>query len=469
MTAAHNANGAQVSAIAAQPQREAAPGRPGPEGLFSGPFSIRVANEARALALSILAAPLAIVLIGTFFHGITVSEVALLVVVGLVLVSLARGRLLGGSVRINERQFPDVFTDVGEIAGRLGVAVPLVFVRDDPFVPLTSVGTEEPYALVISSQYFEHLRRPELRFLIARELAHIAAGHTRIQSIFSASGRENPFISILFGSWLRKTEYTADRAGLLFTESIDDATSAIAITTFHAIGRRIDYEALAEQQAALEDDGRLRMGEWSSAVPFATNRLKALAAFASSPLAENWKRELARAERVADGARFASHGEFVTKRDCASPLRRMLSIALDVSVVAAILNSGLAVTLSPSNKALTASEDADMKWLLDTFPGLAKLTHANLSLGSPEVLLVFFVYSALLVALSGQTLGMMITELRVVTPRFERPGIAQSIWRYVAGALSSLVVIPALVGLVMRIQPHDRLSRTRVVRSRLLR
>jgi Zn-dependent protease with chaperone function len=438
-----------------------------PSSPFVGSRSLRVPRETESLIIALATAPLAIVLVGLFFHGVTVSEVALLVVVGLVLVSLARGRLLGNSVRIDERQFPQVFADVSEIAADLGVRVPLVFVRDDPFVPLASLGTEEPYALVISSQYFEHLRRPELRFLIARELAHIAAGHTRISSIFSASGRENPFVSILFGSWLRKTEYTADRAGLLFCDSLEDAISAIAITTFHSIGRHIDYEALAAQQSALEGDGRLRLGEWSSAVPFATNRIKAIQTFANSELAGYWRDELRRVERKSETSTPVAHGEFVRARDCASPVRRFAALTLDLFVVSAILESGIAISASHSK--VDASTELDVGQLLKMYPWLEKLPSLHVTFLDGKHLLALFLYFAVLVALSGQTLGMMIAEVRVVNRRFEQAPVGQVIWRYVVGGLSAMFVVPAFFGLAFRIQPHDRLSRTRVVRSRLLR
>ena len=436
--------------------------------LFSGDRSLRVPRERGALFLSLSLAPLAIVLVGTFFfHGINVSEVVLLVVVALVLVSLARGRLLGNSVRINDRQFPDVFADVSEIAADLGVEVPLVFVRDDPFVPLTSVGTEEPYALVISSQYFEHLRRPELRFLLARELAHIAAGHTRIASPFTASGRENPFVSILFGSWMRKTEYTADRVGLLFS-LLDEAKSAVAITTFHSIGRRIDYEALAEQQVALEGDGRLRLGEWSSAVPFATNRLKALETFATSDLASVLaSRDRARrTQGRADGSRCARRS--VRRRDCATPVRRISSILLDLFVVSAIVQSG--VVESVTRGKVDPTQTLDFGDLVKLYPWLEKIPkmHFSVSGANPKLVLAFFLYSFVLVALSGQTLGHGCRDSRR-DDQVERVRWFKRCGAISPGLFSAVVAVPAVLGLALRIQPHDWISKTRVVRSRLLR
>jgi Zn-dependent protease with chaperone function len=437
------------------------------ERLLEGPQSVRVSGEWRALIVSLLAAPIAVALVGTFFHGITVSEVALLVVVGLVLVSLARGRLLGSSIRVTERQFPAVFDEVQDIARRLGVEPPLVFLRDDPFVPITSIGTEEPYALVISSQYFEHLSPSELRFLIAREVGHIAAGHTRIQSMFSASGRENPFISAIFGSWLRKTEYTADRIGLLFCDRFEDAVNAIAITTFHAIGRRVDHDVLDEQRRELEEDARLRLGEFSSASPFATNRIGALGRFADHPLAKEWSAEFAGPLPALPPAQpRADAGGKVTRADCASPIRRFAAVAIDVIVIQAIMQSGLVV--STGSHAVDFSHDKDLNWLVTTFPFLRHLNW-RIDVADPREALAFFSYCALLVALAGQTLGMMIAEVHVVTTRFGRVTPARAVWRYVAAFLSTLLVVPAALGLFMRRPPHDRLSATRVVRNQRLR
>jgi uncharacterized RDD family membrane protein YckC len=78
---------------------------------------------------------------------------------------------------------------------------------------------------------------------------------------------------------------------------------------------------------------------------------------------------------------------------------------------------------------------------------------------------VYFLYSAILVALIGQTLGMTVFNVRVVTTGFVRPSIVQTVWRYFL-AFGSVITLIALVGLFRRVQPHDVLSRTRVVRAR---
>jgi Zn-dependent protease with chaperone function/uncharacterized RDD family membrane protein YckC len=432
--------------------------------LFLKPNSLRVAGETRRLVLCIACAPMVVALISIIFPSVSFSEFVLLIVGGLAFVSISRGRLLGSSIRIEGRQLPEIQQITDEVAARLGMRAPQVFVRDDPSVPIAAVGVGEPYALIISSQYYEHLRRGELKFLIAREFGHIAAGHTRLASLLSASGRENPVVALVFGAWLRMTEYTGDRVGLLCCDGLDDALGGIAITTFHAIGRHVDLAVLTEQRRELEAEPMLRMGEWLAAVPYATNRLEALRAFDTSPLAAQWRRQLA-APRAARAADVAEPVGAVAKRDCAPVFRRIAAAFIDYAIVAAIFKTPFGASVSESATHRLSKDDlADVPGFLRPFFDSGHV-HTSFDPAAILTLMAFFAYSAILVAFSGQTLGMMVMELRVVTTRFARPGIFQTLWRYVA-ALGATMTTVALFTFFLRIQPHDRISGTRLVRGR---
>jgi uncharacterized RDD family membrane protein YckC len=75
----------------------------------------------------------------------------------------------------------------------------------------------------------------------------------------------------------------------------------------------------------------------------------------------------------------------------------------------------------------------------------------------------FPVYLALLVIVAGQTFGMMITGLRVVTTDFRKPSIPRTLVRYVlVGFLWWLIA--ALSVFWRRILLHDRWTNTRVVK-----
>ena len=445
--------------------------------LFSGPHSLRVPSENGSLWLCLLSAPLTIALIGLIFHSVSVSEFALLIVGGMVYVSISRGRLLGSSVRIHARQFPEVHAIVEETAARLGINPPQIFARDDVFVPIAAVGTGEPYALIISSQYLEHLRPDELRFLIARECAHIAAGHTRISSLLTASGRENPAVALVFGAWLRKTEYTAERVGLLCTPQFKDAISAISITSFHTFGRRVDMSVLAEQRRELEAEPSLRLGEWISATPYATNRIAALAFFAESPLAHAWRQDLAKPRVLEVEVDETTPPDHVSRRDCAPNTRRAMAVGIDLLVVGLIMKTAQAgIEVDRTSKMGSAARGTEsLAVALPLMPGQA-LAHwlaahgmaMSFSDSTTTTLLGFWLYSAILVGLTGQTLGMMVAELRVVTNHFGRVGPVRAAWRYAIATLMLLAMPVAFSGFFMRVHIHDRFSRTRVVSSRTL-
>ncbi|MBV9150003.1 MAG: M48 family metallopeptidase, partial [Candidatus Eremiobacteraeota bacterium] len=244
---------------------------------FTGKWSLRSRGERAALIFTILLAPTALAVIGGFLHEtLGVSTIAVVIVAAMVYVTLARGQLLGSSVRITRTHFPHVFEVVERCASLLHVPMPLIFVRDDMFVPIVALGFGEPYSLVISSHWLDHFEGDELTFMIGRELGHIAAGHTRLTSLLSVNGKENAIVSIIFGAWLRRTEYTADRLGLLCCGSVDAAQRAIAVATLHRFARNIDVEAFSRQREALSSDSILRLGEWFAAQPYATNRIAQL-------------------------------------------------------------------------------------------------------------------------------------------------------------------------------------------------
>jgi Zn-dependent protease with chaperone function/uncharacterized RDD family membrane protein YckC len=426
-----------------------------PEGIFTGPLSIRTPRE-RWTALSLLVTvPVTLAVIGAVFHGVTATQVAVLFVGGMVFVSLARGRLLGSSIRARREEFPQVIAVVEGAARRLGVATPQTFIRDDYLVPVNSIGLGEPYAIVISSQYLQLFNADELAFMVGREIGHIAAGNTRLLSLINASGRSNPVVTSLFGGWIRQTEYTADRAGLLCT-SLESAQKAIAIATFHSSGRSVETAMLHDQRRDIESDVILRLGELTSNVPYAVNRVRALESFAASDLYRTWTHRLAVDPLPVRAALGPADGP-VDRREVASNLRRFLAFSIDAIVLAIIFHAfqtGVAVTTGNTVDPGVHASVHRVDW------------HHWKQYVTSNLWLAYFPYAAGLVAVSGRTIGMMILDLRVVGRNHERLGIAHSIWRYVLAFVCTITVIPIFMGFFRRVQLYDRWSATRLIGNR---
>lgn len=438
--------------------------------LFAGRESLRVGGETSTFVWTLLTLPLSVIVLGWVLqHQITWQEIALLLVVAMVYVSFSRGRLLGGGLRIHAGQFGHVHAIVDDCARRLRMPTPHVFVRDDPFVPVVAIGIGEPYAVVLSAQYLEHFRDDELRFLIGRELGHIAAGHTRFTSLLSANGRETGVIALAFGAWLRRIDYTADRIGLICAGSLDAAIRAIAVSTFGSVGRKAELGAFAEQLREINEEPSLRLAEWTASTPYSTNRIAALHRFARDPLYVLW------AQRFAENAAAAPVAD-VREAVYAGFWRRATAFCVDIAVLQAIIPAAAAVqhTLAPSPtataaiKELTADKDAP-DWLKTVLGTAATGGHVHVTYGGNWVLwFALALYVIVMVGLIGQTVGMMVADLRVVGVRRNRVGIGGAIARYVSLA-GSLVAIIGWFSIFRRVQPYEKWSGTRLVSGTAVR
>jgi Zn-dependent protease with chaperone function len=462
---------------------------------FSGPSSVRLPHEWLALGLSCVGLLVAGGLVKAFTQSDTLlKEVAFLLVVGMLYVTLSRGRLLGGSIRVHAGQFGHVFEIVEECSRKMRMATPQVFVRDDPFVPVVGVGIGDPYAIIISAQWVDHLTPDEIRFLIGRELGHIGAGHTRISSLLSINGRENALIAIIFGAWLRRIEYTADRFGLLCCESVDAATSAIAVSTFHLVGRKIDLAAFAGQYREISADRSLQMGEWVTATPYATNRIAALQRFSADPNFRQWCDAFNAAKRE----HVVLTPVVMQRKNYVGFFRRLAAYAIDLTLLDVLYPRDL--VNAQINKTAEAGDDATAGGAIakkviseinddddatpapvhsphptpapDASPhakhGLHVVVAHSHDFGSfvqnaaGDVLgwVVFFAYVVILVGIAGQTFGMMILGMRVVQTNMERMNLGRALLRYAVFVLTLPYSIFRIFG---RIQPFEKWSGTRLV------
>ena len=138
----------------------------------------------------------------------------------------------GNSVRVGPKQFPRAHQLLIEVCATFDCEkAPEMFVTQTPVFNAGAYGVDDPF-IVLHSAALELLDDEELRVLIAHEMGHVVSGHALYRTIaailFMVSLSALPFlagiallpIKLAVLEWSRKSELSADRAGLLGGQNI---------------------------------------------------------------------------------------------------------------------------------------------------------------------------------------------------------------------------------------------------------
>ena len=133
----------------------------------------------------------------------------------------------GNAIRVGPAQFPRLWHLHNEVVTTFDwPTVPELYVSQTPFFNAGAYGIDTPF-IVLHSAALELLDDDELRVLLAHELGHVMSGHALYRTIAAvlalislgalpmlASIAVLP-VRLAFLEWSRKSELSADRAGLL--------------------------------------------------------------------------------------------------------------------------------------------------------------------------------------------------------------------------------------------------------------
>src|SRR5918996_3773515 len=138
----------------------------------------------------------------------------------------------GNAIRIGPAQFPRLWHLHTEVTTTFDWAdVPELYVSQTPFFNAGAYGIDKPF-IVIHSAAIELLDDDELRVLLSHELGHVMSGHALYRTIAAIlalislgalpmlAGLAVLPIRLAFLEWSRKSELSADRAGLLGAQDI---------------------------------------------------------------------------------------------------------------------------------------------------------------------------------------------------------------------------------------------------------
>ncbi len=204
-----------------------------------------------------------------------------------------RNQLLGSAVRVSDRQFPRIQRIAQHCADTLHIAVPHIYIVNEPHLNAATYGTNEEAFVMVHSALVDHYTDEELMTVIGHECGHIHNSHvvyltalhvlTRVAGALVRWAMEPAVVALL--AWSRRAEITCDRAGMLCSKSTE--VSGRALTKL-ALGSRKLYEEF-NLEAFLEqyEEGKEGIGKYMEAFashPYLPKRVLAMRVFGESAL-----------------------------------------------------------------------------------------------------------------------------------------------------------------------------------------
>jgi Zn-dependent protease with chaperone function len=169
---------------------------------------------------------------------------------------------LGSAIRVDERSFPQLHRALNDAASILDAeVVPELYVQANPFFNAMTIGLDRPI-IVVNSSLVDLLDEEELRWVLAHELGHALSGHavyrtillrllsmSGVLTVIPLGGLGLRMIIAALMEWVRKSELSADRAGLLATQ--DPAVAYRALMKMAGGGHleNLDQTSFFEQGA----------------------------------------------------------------------------------------------------------------------------------------------------------------------------------------------------------------------------
>lgn len=198
---------------------------------------------------------------------------------------------LASAVRVDETQLPHLHELRVEGARILDLPeIPELYVTANPFPGAFTLGVDHPFIL-LNSGAVELYDDDELRFVVGHEMGHILSGHALYSSVLfslmrvSGVGSAIPLGSLVLRGiiealkeWFRKSELSADRAGLLVGQDVGTATRAHLKMAGGLEATDLDFAAFLRQGEEYQGTGDARDGVarllnmLSSTHPFASVR-----------------------------------------------------------------------------------------------------------------------------------------------------------------------------------------------------
>jgi len=208
---------------------------------------------------------------------------------------------LASAVRVTPTSFGRIHRMVEESCTILNAKEqPETFVSQNPFLNAGAVGVSKPF-IVLNSALVQQCSDEELLAVVAHEMGHILSGHVLYKTLlsmllrFSFSAFSIPLgqtaMLALVGAlreWDRKSELTADRAGLLVVQEPMISYSVLMKLAGGPFLQEMDIDEFFKQALEYEQGDSIKdsflklMNEFDTTHPFPVTRLTQLKTWVDS-------------------------------------------------------------------------------------------------------------------------------------------------------------------------------------------
>lgn len=220
--------------------------------------------------------------------------------------SWLESRFLGTGIKVSDSQFPRIHELSIVTAKILGIKqLPDIYISGDIAWSSDTFGTESGAFIVLGTFLTKVLSDIELLFILGHEMAHVKSGHAMYRTVAQVmAGYTGPkgimgsgilglldlkkimvsAIELPLLSWLRESEITGDRAGLIAIGDIEAARKVLLLQALRSpdLYNEINQEAYLRQQ----EESESKIGKLSEFMsqnsPYVARRIKLLCEFSRS-------------------------------------------------------------------------------------------------------------------------------------------------------------------------------------------
>ncbi|MEU9940028.1 M48 family metallopeptidase [Streptomyces lavendulae] len=178
---------------------------------------------------------------------------------------------LSDSVRVGETQFPHLHEMLRDACYILDLEqIPLMYVQQDPRPNAMCIGLDEPI-IVVTTALVELLDEEEMRAVIGHEVGHALSGHAVYRTVLlfltnlALKVAWIPLGTVAISAivtalreWFRKSELSADRAGLLVGQDLNASMRGLMKLAGGNHLHEMNVDAFLAQAEEYEAGGDLR-------------------------------------------------------------------------------------------------------------------------------------------------------------------------------------------------------------------